>query len=107
MRIALLKEEYAHYLADPDLLAARLAHLVPLHGKQTIERWKGAAAAGDWDLLVGELLARHYDPTYARAIARNFPRHEEALVVTPSAIDRDAFFTLARTLDESVREHAA
>ena len=107
LRIALLKEEYAHYLADPESLAARLAHLVPLHGRATIERWNAAAAAGDWDLVVGELLERHYDPTYARSIERNFPRHDDAIVVTPSAIDGDAFSALARSLDDSVRARAA
>jgi tRNA 2-selenouridine synthase len=106
LRIALLKDEYAHYLADPTMLATRLAHLVPLHGRKTIERWNAAAASGDWDTVVGELLARHYDPTYARAIARNFPRHADALVVAPSAIDADAFRELAKSLDQSMRARA-
>jgi tRNA 2-selenouridine synthase len=106
LRIALLKDEYAHYLSDPAMLATRLAHLVPLHGRKTIERWNAAAASGDWDTVVGELLARHYDPTYARAIARNFPRHPDALVVAPSAIDADAFRELAKSLDQSMRARA-
>jgi len=103
LRIALLKDEYAHYLADPATLASRPALLVPLHGHKTIERWNEAAAAGDWDTLVGELLARHYDPAYTRAIARNFPRYSDALVVAPSALDADALRALARSLDQSVR----
>jgi len=103
LRIALLKDEYAHYLADPATLSERLAHLVPLHGRQTIERWSAAAASGDWDTLIGELLARHYDPTYARAIERNFPRFDDALGVSPAAVDDDAFRLLARSLDASVR----
>ena len=107
LRIALLKDEYVHYLADPVTLSARLAHLVPLHGRKTIDHWTAAAAAGDWDTLVGELLARHYDPAYARAIERNFPRFNDALVVAPSAIDNDAFRALAHSLDASVRAHAA
>ena len=37
LRIALLKDEYAHYLEDAPSLSARLAHLVPLHGRKTIE----------------------------------------------------------------------
>ena len=77
LRVALLKDEYAHFLADHGALAARLAHLVPLHGKKTIERWTDAAQAGDWDTLVGELLALHYDPTYTRSIGGTFPRVAE------------------------------
>ncbi len=52
LRVALLKEEYAHFLADPDALATRLAHLVPLHGRKTVERWAASARAGDFDPLV-------------------------------------------------------
>ncbi len=103
LRVALLKEEYAHYLADPAALTTRLAHLMPLHGKKTIEQWTAAAAAGDWDALVGELLSRHYDPTYSRAIERNFTRIAGAIVVTPTDIGEDAFQRLAREVDSQVR----
>jgi tRNA 2-selenouridine synthase len=108
LRLALLKTEYAHFLADPAALAARFARLVPLHGKAMIERWGAAAASGDWDALVGELLARHYDPTYVRAMARNFPRIGEARVVTPGAATDDAFAALAREVvaDEQARRAA-
>jgi tRNA 2-selenouridine synthase len=106
LRIELLKDEYAHYLADAESLSARLAHLVPLHGKKTIARWEAAAVAGDWDALVGELLAQHYDPTYERAIERNFARFDDALVVAPAGLDDAAFRTLAHTLDRTVRERA-
>ncbi len=107
LRVALLKDEYAHFLADRGTLTARLAHLVPLHGKKTIERWEAAAAAGEWDALVGELLAQHYDPTYRRAIERNFGRLDNALVVAPDGIDDAAFRALARSLDAAVRERGA
>ena len=46
LRVELLKREYAHFLADHGALSARLAHLVPLHGKKTIERWADAAQGG-------------------------------------------------------------
>jgi tRNA 2-selenouridine synthase len=107
LRVALLKDEYAHYLADGGALAARLAHLVPLLGRKTIERWEAAAAAGEWDALVGELLALHYDPTYRRAIERNFGGLEDALVVAPDGIDEGTFRTLARSLDAAVRARGA
>src|SRR5688572_570191 len=60
-RVALLKEEYAHFLADPVLLAQRLAPLVPLHGTATIERWSALARSGAFDALVEALLVEHYD----------------------------------------------
>jgi tRNA 2-selenouridine synthase len=98
LRVALLKEEYGHFLADPAALAERLAPLVPLHGKATIERWNALAAAGDFDALVMALLVEHYDPTYTRAIARNFANHAGADVVSPDAIDADAYLRVARSL---------
>jgi tRNA 2-selenouridine synthase len=108
LRVALLKEEYAHFLADPDALATRLAHLVPLHGRKTVERWNAAARAGDFDSLIRELLAQHYDPTYARSIERNFPRIAQAPTVTPATISAAAFRTLAfdtlRAVDQPTPE---
>ncbi|MEO8346252.1 MAG: tRNA 2-selenouridine(34) synthase MnmH [Betaproteobacteria bacterium] len=108
LRVALLKEEYTHYIAEPESLADNLSPLVPVHGRKTIERWVAAAAAKDFDTLIDELLALHYDPTYGRSMLRNFPRHAQALHVTPHAIDLPAFRALARDLDAQVnaRFHA-
>ena len=97
-RIALLKEEYAHFLDDPGALATRLAHLKPLHGQATIERWSALAHAGDFDALVAELLEAHYDPTYLRAMQRNYAGFAAAARVSPADIGMPAFRTLAREL---------
>ena len=78
LRSRLLRDEYMHFIADPALLAVKLSPLVPVHGRKVIEHWAEVAAAGDFDSLVDELLATHYDPTYGRSIVRNFPRHAEA-----------------------------
>ncbi len=102
LRIQLLKIEYAHFLADQGALASRLERLVPLHGKTTVERWVNAAKAGDWDVLVGELLELHYDPSYTRSIGRNFPRIADAIAVSPAAVTDSAFQALARELDALV-----
>ncbi|MBK9115088.1 MAG: tRNA 2-selenouridine(34) synthase MnmH [Betaproteobacteria bacterium] len=106
LRVALLKEEYAHFLADAEALAARLALLVPLHGHATVERWIAAARAGDFDALVGELLGRHYDPMYTRSIERNFPRIGEAHVAVPAGLAVDAFRALARAVVRAVGQPA-
>jgi tRNA 2-selenouridine synthase len=102
LRVALLREEYAHFLADPSLLAERLAPLVPLRGRATIERWSALAASRDFDALVGELLDAHYDPIYARSIERNFPRSAEAVVVAPEGIGEDAYRRAARQLIQAI-----
>jgi tRNA 2-selenouridine synthase len=102
LRVALLRDEYMHFIADPALLAVKLSPLVPVHGRKVIEHWAEVAAAGDFDMLVDELLATHYDPTYGRSIVRNFSRHAEAIALTPHAIDMTAFRALARDLDAQV-----
>jgi len=103
-RIDLLKREYAHFLADPTALAERLERLVPLHGKKPVERWADAAKAGDWDLVIAELLDLHYDPAYTRSIGRNFPRIADAVTVAPAAATDEAFRALARELATEDRQ---
>jgi tRNA 2-selenouridine synthase len=102
-RIELLKDEYVHFLDDPSALEEPLLRLVPLHGKKRVEHWTGAARAGDWDMLIAELLELHYDPMYARSIDRNFPRVADARAVAPSAVTDAAFRALARELDAKDR----
>ena len=102
LRVALLKDEYLHFIEDPGSLTDKLLPLVPVHGRKVIDHWIATATAGDFDTLVDELLATHYDPTYGRSILRNFPRHADALRVTPHAIDMPAFRALARDLDAQV-----
>jgi tRNA 2-selenouridine synthase len=107
LRIELLKGEYAHFLEDPAALTSRLSRLLELHGRKTLDRWAQAAAAGDWDALVGELLVHHYDPTYARSIAKNFPRYGDAFVAAPTGVTDAAFRALAREVDATLRSRQA
>jgi tRNA 2-selenouridine synthase len=102
LRVALLKDEYLHFIEDPASLTDKLQPLVPVHGRKVIDGWIAAAEAGEFDRLVDELLVMHYDPTYGRSILRNFPRHADALHVSPHAIDMPAFRALARDLDAQV-----
>jgi len=97
-RVALLKEEYVHFVADPDALDRRLAHLVAMHGKETLARWSTLAHGGDIDALVAELLGSHYDPTYSRAMTRNYAGLADANRVTPSGIAPTSWRALARSL---------
>ncbi len=104
LRVALLKEEYQHFLDDPDSLSARLARLEPLFGSAIVADWTNAAAAGGFDSLVAELLRKHYDPTYTRSMEKNFPRSASAHRVVPKAIDAQAFRALAREIDAQIGE---
>ncbi len=107
LRVALLKEEYAHFVADPSALSARLANLTELYGRKTIGQWAEATATSDWDALIDDLLARHYDPMYTKSIARNFPSYDRAIPIAPMGIGELALRGAARELDEEVRARRA
>ena len=83
-RVALLRDEYAHFIADPDALREKLGHLRALRGAEALARWSALIDAGDWDALVRDLLVAHYDPTYLRSMLGNYPRYADALVVEVS-----------------------
>ena len=99
-RVAHLRREYEHFVADPALLMQKLAPLKALRGGEMMARWQALATTGNIDALVQSLLVDHYDPLYTTAIKRNYPklataRHVSIAAVTPSAL-RDAANALAR-----------
>ncbi len=87
LRIELLKDEYAHFLAQPDLLGTQLDCLTTLHGRERISGWKDLAASGNWDTLVHSLLQDHYDPAYLRGMGRNYTGFGNAAPLPIGAID--------------------
>lgn len=97
-RIALLREEYRHFLEDRTALYARLDCLIPLHGRERIEAWKRLAAAEDWPAFVGALLAAHYDPAYRRSTLQHYARLPAPLRVRIEGTDEGAFERAAREL---------
>jgi len=97
-RVALLTEDYAHFLADPDALNARLAHLSELRGNQTVAAWQAMARAGAWPELVAALLEQHYDPAYRKSLAHNYASKESDVTLAPAALDCASLRTLARGL---------
>jgi tRNA 2-selenouridine synthase len=82
-RIRLLKEEYWHFLDDPEAICEKLAFLAGIHGHEKVSAWQAQARAGEWDPLVGELLEKHYDPAYRRATLKHYPRLPAARHISP------------------------
>lgn len=103
VRVALLKDEYAHFLADSALLNAQLDCLRPLHGGAVIDAWQDLARDGEWDRLTEDLLLRHYDPAYTRAIHHHYPRLPQAPRHT--LVD-DAPGTMAQLAARIVQAHS-
>jgi len=94
-RIVLLKQEYAHFLSEPELLAAQLECLTALHGRETVARWQRAAHEKRWDELVGELLVQHYDPAYTRSTLKHYPQLAAALRLVLHDVSDAGFARLA------------
>jgi tRNA 2-selenouridine synthase len=97
-RVALLREDYAHFEARPAALAEKLECLAPLHGAGRISQWKALLEAGDWDALVRDLLESHYDPAYRKSLLRNYRGAQNARVLEVSDISASGFLALARRL---------
>jgi tRNA 2-selenouridine synthase len=95
LRVALLKEEYAHFLADGPSLEARFDCLIPLHGRERIGEWKRLSAEHAWDELVLRLLTEHYDPAYLRGMPRNYAGYAAASAVRITALGDAAFVSAA------------
>jgi tRNA 2-selenouridine synthase len=91
-RIDFLLRDYDYLPRHPELLASRLDALRGLQSNDIINRWQAYAAAGQWPLLVGELLEHHYDPLYHRSQTRHYgttPRRDfPAADLSPAGIER-------------------
>jgi tRNA 2-selenouridine synthase len=100
LRSSMLMDDYAHFARDGDALHARLASLAALHGKSAVERWTALARSGATAELIDDLLDVHYDPSYRRAIERNFPRYRHANVLHVDDTTQAGFVRLAQQLLE-------
>jgi tRNA 2-selenouridine synthase len=90
-RVALLLDEYQHFLADRHALEAQLDCLVALHGREKIAEWKSLAARGEWKEFVSRLLLEHYDPAYQRSSHKNFTHLSDARQVRIASPEESAF----------------
>ncbi len=96
VRVELLKQEYAHFLADAETFNRQLDCLVPLLGRERVGAWKDQARAGRWDELVADLLVHHYDPAYARSLGRNYPQGLTGPRLSLTSADAESVQELAR-----------
>ena len=97
-RVRFLIEEYRHFLADPAALKTQLDCLTALHGREVIGRWRAAADRGEWEALVSDLLANHYDPAYHRSTHKNYVRLAQAAMLRPRDLSPPAIAALAAEL---------
>jgi tRNA 2-selenouridine synthase len=80
-RVALLLEDYPHFVHDVESFCVRLAVLRELRGAAVVTRWQTLARAGALATVVHELLVEHYDPIYERSMPRHFAGYAAAQVL--------------------------
>jgi tRNA 2-selenouridine synthase len=97
-RVALLKEEYPHFLDDVEALSALLEKLIPLHGKKRIASWQALARAGAWEDFVTALLIEHYDPAYLKSMRGHYPDFERAPSLSPRDGSSETLALLAKDI---------
>jgi tRNA 2-selenouridine synthase len=97
-RVRLLLEDYAFFVADPQLFCERLDALVTLRGRGVVEGWQAQVRAGAVEPVVRELLLHHYDPGYAASIERNFKQYASAQCIVPADRSVTAMDVLAQEL---------
>ncbi len=102
VRVALLKEDYAHFLQNPALLSAQLDCLMDLHGREVIADWHALVREQRWDELTEALLVRHYDPSYTRAITKHYPALDRAPVVSATDDSSTTFQRLANSILKTI-----
>ncbi len=101
-RVAHLRSEYEHFVADPALLIKKLAPLKALRGGDMLARWQAFAEAGNIDAVVESLLVDHYDPLYTTAIKRNYPKLGMARQVATESLTPETLAKVARSLAAAV-----
>lgn len=99
-RVRFLIHEYRHLLADTHWLKQKLLRLIGLHSREAVARWAAQIDAADWEALVRDLLATHYDPAYKRSLKNIYPALAEATAIETDRLDDAGFLAAARSLLE-------
>lgn len=91
-RIDFLLQDYAHLFQAPERFKARLARLIGLHSRQTIQHWHALIDDRQSAPLFEALVREHYDPAYRRSSQGHYAGLAQALDFDfdPTALDGSA-----------------
>lgn len=97
-RVALLLEDYAHFVQAPERFCERLDLLTEHRGRATVAHWQAQVQAGQTADVVLQLLTTHYDPAYRQSMVRNFSQFGQAEVCALPERSAQALADAARAL---------
>jgi tRNA 2-selenouridine synthase len=94
-RVALLMQDYDHFVRDVETFCDRLDALRMQRGAEVVKAWQAHARAGRIEQVVHDLLVVHYDPVYLQSMRRNFAGFEQPVLTlawdgSPAGLDAAA-----------------
>jgi tRNA 2-selenouridine synthase len=100
-RVALLLEEYAFFMQQPERFCQQLDALVALRGRERVAAWQALAREGHWADVFLRLMQEHYDPLYLKSMERNYVGAPTAQRLALASHDVTEFTRAAQELLES------
>jgi len=97
-RLAYLLDDYAYLGDNPTAFAGRLERLRGLIDNTTLDRWKTWAFERNLPPLFQELIARHYDPLYARSQHKNYHHLNGARQLITDDLSEEGFRKMAEEI---------
>ena len=97
-RVLLLREDYPHFVSDPEQMVETLAPLKPIVGGDELALWRRLAREQRVDELIERLLTAHYDGSYRYSRLRSSSAADPELEVALSATDPAQLAAAARDL---------
>ena len=95
LRVALLRQEYQHFLDNPALLQLQMDRLRGMYSNEQLDKWQNMYSQHQWDEFVAELLTLHYDPAYTKSIYSHYPDYEQAPQLHLNSLEISSFQLLA------------
>jgi tRNA 2-selenouridine synthase len=102
-RVAHIRNDYAHFVANPLTLVEKLQPLKELRGAKLLEQWRSQAENKDIDALFASLMIDHYDPLYTSAIKKNYEHLNDAQQIAYDPTDSHSLRQAARELTSTTR----
>ncbi len=97
-RVRLWREDYRHFEQDPQGMLERLQFLRPLVGGEEFSAWEALAQERRMPELFERLMRNHYDPSYRRAILRNYPAIDTAPSVVLDDLSPEGLLRVASSM---------
>lgn len=97
-RVNFLLKTYRFFIDHPIDLCKKLAHLTPINGHATIEKWQTLIRYKKFDNLVKELLVTHYDKLYQKSLGKHYQQIDQAQHIFLPNLHQETIDQIALTL---------